>query len=587
MDRNTVLRWVIIAAGVVLFMKFLYPKFSGESANQHQPIPAEHYVNAPGFIPDVLDTPGPGEQHPKSPPEGELCTIQGDRFHAELSSRGAGIKHFRLEGHYGTTQSGDLSTTPDHERWRSLRTMFRAEGANDQVRYDRFPWKLEAVPGGKACKFTYLDENLVEITKTISASTRPFELDVETKVKNLADVPKRHRFAIEAYAFRRNKEIAGHLGSVSPFVTELSCAAGKEIVRHGKDDFKAGWINVPNTDRYAAISDYYFGKALMPKDGVATECSILAEDWYGEGQARDAEDAAAVYHARLSYPVRELAPQAEAVYRETAFMGPKERSVLKHAADGQKGLSDLINLGFFSPVAKVLVDVLQFFHDHLTFGNWGVAIILMTICLRLALFPLSIKQIRTSFAMRRLKPEVDALSAKFADDPQAKNMAMMELWRKHKVNPLGGCLPQLAQMPVWFAMYTTLQTAVEMYHTRFLWFADLSAPDRFFILPLILGGLMVVQQRLMPQQGMDPMQQKMMQYLLPGVFMVMMLFLPAALGVYMMTNSILGITQQLIVERFAPKAGSAPPGEIGVKPLGKDKASKKPPSSLGKEKASV
>jgi YidC/Oxa1 family membrane protein insertase len=285
--------------------------------------------------------------------------------------------------------------------------------------------------------------------------------------------------------------------------------------------------------------------------------------------------------------VRELAPQAEAVYRETAFMGPKERSVLKHAADGQKGLSDLINLGFFSPVAKVLVDVLQFFHDHLTFGNWGVAIILMTICLRLALFPLSIKQIRTSFAMRRLKPEVDALSAKFADDPQAKNMAMMELWRKHKVNPLGGCLPQLAQMPVWFAMYTTLQTAVEMYHTRFLWFADLSAPDRFFILPLILGGLMVVQQRLMPQQGMDPMQQKMMQYLLPGVFMVMMLFLPAALGVYMMTNSILGITQQLIVERFAPKAGTTPPGEIGVKPLGKDKASKKPPSSLGKEKASV
>jgi YidC/Oxa1 family membrane protein insertase len=188
--------------------------------------------------------------------------------------------------------------------------------------------------------------------------------------------------------------------------------------------------------------------------------------------------------------------------------------------------------------------------------------------------------------MRRLKPEVDALNAQFADDPQAKQMAMMELWRKHKVNPLGGCLPQLAQMPVWFAMYTTLQTAVEMYHTKFWWFADLSAPDRYFVLPIILGALMVAQQKLVPQQGMDPMQQKMMMYLLPGVFMVMMLFLPAALGVYMLTNSVLGITQQLIVERFAPKTGSTPPGEIGVKPLGKEKGPKAR-SLPGKEKASV
>ena len=165
-------------------------------------------------------------------------------------------------------------------------------------------------------------------------------------------------------------------------------------------------------------------------------------------------------------------------------------------------------------------------------------------------------------------------------------MAMMELWRKHGVNPLGGCLPQMAQMPVWFAMYTTLQTAVEMYHTKFLWFQDLSAPDRFFVLPVILGALMILQQRLVPMQGMDPMQQKMMTYLMPAVFMIMMLFLPAALGVYMMTNSVLGIVQQLVVERFAPKSGSAPPGEIGVKPLGKDKG-QKPGSSLGKEKASV
>ena len=142
-------------------------------------------------------------------------------------------------------------------------------------------------------------------------------------------------------------------------------------------------------------------------------------------------------------------------------------------------------------------------------------------------------------------------------------------------------------MPVWFAMYTTLQTAVEMYHTKFLWFADLSAPDKFYVLPLLLGVFMIVQQRIVPQQGMDPMQQKMMMYMLPAVFTVMMLFLPAALGVYMLTNSLLGIGQQLAVERIAPRektneivvtekgspGGKGGKGDKGSKPSAKAAAS--------------
>ena len=158
---------------------------------------------------------------------------------------------------------------------------------------------------------------------------------------------------------------------------------------------------------------------------------------------------------------------------------------------------------------------------------------------------------------------------------------MMELWRKNKVNPLGGCLPALVQMPIWFALYATLQTAVEMYHTKFLWFTDLSAPDKFFILPLVLGAAMIVQQRIVPQQGMDPVQAKMMTYLMPGVFTVMMLFLPAALGVYMLTNSVLGITQQLVVEKLFPRAGApAPSAEIVVKSENKTGR-----ATLGKGKA--
>jgi len=120
------------------------------------------------------------------------------------------------------------------------------------------------------------------------------------------------------------------------------------------------------------------------------------------------------------------------------------------------------------------------------------------------------------------------------------------------VNPFGGCLPVLVQMPVWWALYTVLQTAVELYHTPFLYFPDLSAPDPYFVLPVVIGGMSFVQQKLMPQQA-DLAQQKMMLYFMPALFTVMMLFLPSGLGIYMLTNSVLGIVQQQAVERFAPR----------------------------------
>jgi YidC/Oxa1 family membrane protein insertase len=159
--------------------------------------------------------------------------------------------------------------------------------------------------------------------------------------------------------------------------------------------------------------------------------------------------------------------------------------------------------------------------------------------------------------MRRLKPEIDVISAKFKDDAQQKNLATMELWKKHKINPFGGCLPAVFQLPVWWALYTSLQTAVELYHTPFLWFRDLSAPDPYYIVPVVLGGTMILQQKLMPMQ-MDPMQQKMMTFVMPAVFTVMMLFLPSGLAVYMLTNAVIGILQQLAIEKYWSGQSPAP-----------------------------
>jgi YidC/Oxa1 family membrane protein insertase len=564
MDRNSLSRVLLIAAlGIGIWMFF----FNKKPNTQAQELPAEAYVNAPGFAPDTIDV-TPGKPTPPPPPFGDICTIQGNRFRAELSSRGAGLTHFYLTER---AYAGDVSTTPDIERWHNLRTEFRVHpGApaspDDQVEYDRFDWSLERL-GERGCAFSFRDDR-VSITKTVRAGERPFELGIETTLTNLSDAPKKHAATIEIFAWRKNSEVKGKLGRVSPLQTNLECARSDEVKRKAKDDdaFKKPpfWFDLPLTDRYAAIANYYFAQALVPLEaapgvgGDKPTCSILSEQWYDAKQQPDDDDAADVYHARLEYPSRTLAPGEKATYREIAFFGPKERGALAEAAGGWPKLGDLINLGTFSPVAKVLVAIITWIHARLTFNNWGLAIIVLTIGLRMALFPLTWKQIQSTIAMRRLKPEIDVLNDKFKDDAQAKNLAMMELWRKNKVNPLGGCLPALVQMPIWFALYATLQTAIEFYHTHFLWFKDLSAPDPFYVLPLILGGAMIVQQRIVPQQGMDPLQAKMMAYLMPAFFTVMMLFLPAALGVYMLTNSVLGITQQLVVEKLFPGGGKLP-----------------------------
>jgi YidC/Oxa1 family membrane protein insertase len=239
-----------------------------------------------------------------------------------------------------------------------------------------------------------------------------------------------------------------------------------------------------------------------------------------------------------------------ATYEVAAYYGPKDREMLAKALGGQHRLSELINLGTFAVVSKVLVTFLIKAHD--VTSNWGLSIIVLTVCVRIILFPLTWKQIKSMVAMRQLKPAIDEINRKFKDDPQQKQVAMMEVYRKNGVNPFGGCLPVLVQLPVWWALYTVLQTAVELYHTPFLWFADMSAPDPYFVLPVVLGGTSFVQQKLMPQQA-DMAQQKMMLYFMPALFTVMMLFLPSGLGIYMLTNSILGIVQQQAVERFAPR----------------------------------
>ncbi len=551
-QRSSILRWVLIAVAVWLAWTYL-PKLWGGGSNaatDSQPIP------------QVTPVTPPGARAPET-----MCTINGDRFTAELTTQGASLKHLLLSGQHYMDKGApvDLVTTPDHESKRPLRMVWRGPGVQPdgtaQVQYDEFDWKLEK-SDGKECVFTYADDR-VELRKVVRADDRPFELAVEATVKNIAQDKKKHALSVVASAWRYKAEVESHLGRQSPFVTSVECLDDGKMKRMHESDFapkdfskpgyENGWFVQRGDVSFASVSNFYFSQALVGVQPAASSCLMQVDERTGGGLD------GAFYQSRLAWDARELAPGESATYRLTAFLGPKERDVLASAAGGKAHLSDLVDLGYFSIIAKYLLQYLVWLHSKV--GNWGIAIILMTVSVRFILFPLTWKSIQSGFQMRRLKPEIDAINAKYKDDAQGKNVATMDLWKKHKVNPLGGCLPAIFQMPVWWALYTSLQTAVELYHTPFLYFPDLSAPDPYYVLPIVLGGTMILQQKIMPMQ-MDPTQQKMMTFVMPAVFTVMMLFLPSGLAVYMLTNSVLGIVQQLAIEKYWSR--KSPPVAPGI-----------------------
>lgn len=557
MERSGALRWLLIGLVVFLGITFL-PKFFGGGSDKKQPLQAE------------------GTVAPKTREPEALCDIWGQRFRAQVSSRSATLKHFELTTakyiHDG--KPIDLSTTPDVEDRRQLFFHFRKDGVSPgegwQVPYDLIDYKLTK-SDGKSCELVYKDEN-VELTREIRATDRPYELLATAKIKNLSKKKLRHALTVDTTAWRKETEVHGGMFRVSPFMSFVECVSdADDTVRLQPSDFEpksfedktfsrgplnqGDWHQVDATPAYAAVSNAYFSHAILPiaaPPSTKPICQLQVEDRFDSAHYKDKgadPNGGSMYRARLAYVPVDLATGETAEYQVLEYAGPKEREILA-AVGGGKDLNQLIDLGFFSVIAKVLVAFLLKVHSIIP--NWGIAIIILTLTARVLLFPLAVPSIRSMVKMRELKPELDAITEKYKDDAQAKGLAQMELWRKHNINPLKGCLPQLASMPVWFALYTTLQTAVELYNIPFLWFPDLSQPDHFYILPFIIGATSFLQQKLLPMQG-DPAQQKMMLYFMPAMFTVFMLFLPAGLGVYMFSNGVLTIVQQQIVERHVKR----------------------------------
>lgn len=226
------------------------------------------------------------------------------------------------------------------------------------------------------------------------------------------------------------------------------------------------------------------------------------------------------------------------------YIGPKESVVLKNI---HPELSDAIEYGWFTFISKPMFKVLEWFHTHV--GNWGWAIILLTLAIKLLLFPLSYKGMMSMQKLKDLAPKMKEIKEKYGKDPQKMNAQMMELYKKHGANPMGGCLPLLLQIPVFFALYRVLLNAVELQGAEWtLWITDLSIMDPYYVLPILMGASMWFQQKITPNSMTDPMQQKIFQWL-PVVMTVFFIYFPAGLVLYWLVNNLFTIGQQFVINR--------------------------------------
>jgi YidC/Oxa1 family membrane protein insertase len=244
--------------------------------------------------------------------------------------------------------------------------------------------------------------------------------------------------------------------------------------------------------------------------------------------------------------------QGEPSFSLHGYIGPKESKVL---ANIDPKLTDAIEYGWFTFISKPLFKVLEWFHGLV--GNWGWAIVLVTLLIKLLLFPLSYKGMMSMQKLKDLAPQIKELKEKYGKDPQKMNLKMMEIYKKNGANPMGGCLPMILQIPIFFAIYRVLLNAVELQGAPWvLWITDLSQKDPYFILPILMGVSMWYQQRITPNTMTDPMQQKIFQWL-PVVMTFFFLTFPAGLVLYWLVNNIFTIAQQFVINNAYEKHKAA------------------------------
>jgi len=467
---------------------------------------------------------------------GETFTVRTDLVEATISAKGGDIvrlelfkykehddkqKNFVLfdaARHQYFAQSGLIGEgLPTHRS-----TFRRVAGANELADgADELKVRLEA-DGANGSK----------VAKILTFHRNSYVIDVTWEITNNGE-----KTIIPHAYFQIQRDGEAPVGESAMMMTFTGPAVYTDEGKYQKLDFKdiasnsAKFVKAADNG-WLAMVQHYFVAAFVPTEKTPREFYM-----------RKVENANA-YQAGVIVPVAEVAPGASVSTKVSLFAGPQEQAALKQLATG---LDLVVDYGWLTLVAAPIFWALQAIYG-LT-GNWGWAIVVLTIMIKAVFYPLSAASYKSMAKMKLLTPRLMQLKERYADDKQRLNQEMMKMYQTEKVNPLGGCLPILVQIPVFIALYWVLLGAVEMRDAPWiLWIKDLASPDPYFILPVIMIVSMVIQTKLNPTPP-DPIQAKMMMAM-PFVFGIMFLWFPAGLVLYWVVNNILSIAQQWQITRM-------------------------------------
>jgi YidC/Oxa1 family membrane protein insertase len=475
-----------------------------------------------------------------TPAKGEVVQVSTDLVRAELDTLGATLQHLELLRHKDSSDPNkDFVLLGAGHKYEAQSGLTGAEGPNHRTLWqvDAGPRELQPGRDSLTVRFSAQTPEGLQVEKTYTFHRNSYVIDVAITLHNRTARP------VASYAYFQlthdgqaegdHNSVASSFGArsftgfavyseehkyqkVSPSDVDKG-KADSEYVHQAKD----GWF---------AFVQHYFVSAWLPPSGEAREYTIEKRQ---DG----------TYAGRAVLPLR-VAAGAEGTVSAPLYAGPQEKRRLEAAAPG---LDLVVDYGWLAIIAWPLFWLLEKLHA-LT-GNWGVAIILLTVLIKLVFFPLSAASYKSMAKMKLITPRLTKLREMYANDRQKMNQAMMELYRTEKINPLGGCFPIVVQIPVFIALYWVLLAAIELRHAPFiLWIKDLSALDPYYVLPVLMAATMVLQTRMNPKPP-DPVQAKVMQFM-PFIFSIFFFFFPAGLVLYWLVNNILSILQQWQIQRL-------------------------------------
>ncbi|MCJ0765670.1 membrane protein insertase YidC [Variovorax terrae] len=379
-------------------------------------------------------------------------------------------------------------------------------------------------------RFESADLGGVKLVKTYTLKRGSYAIAVKHDVVNTGSAPVSPQLYLQLV--RDGNKPAGESSFYSTFTGPAVYTGAKKYHKVEFSDIEKGKaeIDKESTDGYVAMVQHYFTSAWLLADGIKRELFVRKVDTN-------------LYAVGMITPVDAIAPGASKTVEARLFVGPQEEKKLEALAPGLELVKDY---GWLTILAKPLYWLLDKLHGML--GNWGWSIVALVVLLKIAFYWLNAKAYASMAKMKAINPKVMEMRERLKDSPQQMQQEMMKIYREEKVNPMGGCFPIAIQIPVFIALYWVLLSTVEMRNAPWvLWIHDLSAPDPFFILPLVMTGTSLLQTWLNPTPP-DPMQAKLM-WIMPLAFSVMFFFFPSGLVLYWLTNNVLSIAQQWFINK--------------------------------------